>query len=338
MGNEVKNEELNVETPVVSEEVIPVEVAPVIDETPVAPVEAAPAVEAPVAPVQPVAPAMPVQQPVQPMMNNMVQPTNNGKKSNKTLFIILGIIAVIVIVGVVFVMLNKKDNKESKDTNTNTEVNTNSNSETNTNSNTSGSVDPNTNTSATADGAFLMPIEDVFTITGRGTVVTGRIERGTVKINDEIQIIGLDKEIKTAKVTGIEMFRKNLDSATVGDNAGIVLSGVTREDVQRGQVIAKPNSISAEKKFEAEIYLLTKDEGGRTTPIYNNYRPQFYFRTTDVTGVVAFPTGTDSVEPGTTITANCELVNGMAMEVGTEFTIREGGRTVGKGKVTKIIK
>ena len=184
---------------------------------------------------------------------------------------------------------------------------------------------------------FLMSIEDVFTITGRGTVVTGRVERGELKLNEEVEIVGL-KDTKKTVVTGIEMFRKQLDSAQAGDNAGILLRGTTREEVERGQVLAKPGTVTPHTKFEAEVYVLSKEEGGRHTPFMNNYRPQFYFRTTDVTGVVELPSGVEMVMPGDKVTMTVELIHPIAIENGTKFSIREGGRTVGAGLVTKVIK
>jgi len=182
---------------------------------------------------------------------------------------------------------------------------------------------------------FLMSIEDVFTITGRGTVVTGRVERGQLKLNDEVEIVGL-KETKKTVVTGIEMFRKQLDFAEAGDNAGVLLRGISREDVQRGQVLVKPGSVTPHTKFEAQVYVLSKEEGGRHTPFFSNYRPQFYFRTTDVTGVVTLPEGTEMVMPGDNVSMSVELIAPIAIENGTKFSIREGGRTVGAGTVTKI--
>ena len=182
---------------------------------------------------------------------------------------------------------------------------------------------------------FLMSIEDVFTITGRGTVVTGRVERGELKLNDEVEIVGLKPTQKTV-VTGIEMFRKQLDFAEAGDNAGVLLRGISREQVQRGQVLAKPGSVTPHTKFEAQVYVLSKEEGGRHTPFFSNYRPQFYFRTTDVTGVVTLPEGTEMVMPGDNVNMSVELIAPIAIENGTKFSIREGGRTVGAGTVTKI--
>ena len=182
---------------------------------------------------------------------------------------------------------------------------------------------------------FLMSIEDVFTITGRGTVVTGRVERGELKLNDEVEIVGLKPTQKTV-VTGIEMFRKQLDFAEAGDNAGVLLRGISREQVQRGQVLAKPGTVTPHTKFEAQVYVLSKEEGGRHTPFFSNYRPQFYFRTTDVTGVVTLPEGTEMVMPGDNVTMSVELIAPIAIENGTKFSIREGGRTVGAGTVTKI--
>jgi len=187
------------------------------------------------------------------------------------------------------------------------------------------------------DKDFLMPIEDVFSISGRGTVVTGRIERGIVKVNEEVEIVGIKDTQKTI-VTGVEMFRKLLDEGKAGDNAGILLRGTKREDVERGQVLCKPGSITPHTEFEAEVYVLTKDEGGRHTPFFKNYRPQFYFRTTDVTGSVTLPEGTEMVMPGDNVKITVELIAPIAMEEGLRFAIREGGRTVGAGVVSKVIK
>jgi elongation factor Tu len=187
------------------------------------------------------------------------------------------------------------------------------------------------------DGAFLMPVEDVFSISGRGTVVTGRIERGIVKVNDEVEIVGIRPTTKTT-CTGVEMFRKLLDQGQAGDNVGVLLRGTKREDVERGQVLAKPGSITPHTKFEAEVYVLTKEEGGRHTPFFKGYRPQFYFRTTDVTGAVELPAGVEMVMPGDNIKMVVELINPIAMEDGLRFAIREGGKTVGAGVVAKILK
>jgi elongation factor Tu len=186
------------------------------------------------------------------------------------------------------------------------------------------------------DKPFLMPVEDVFSITGRGTVATGRVERGTVKIQEEVELIGLGLHKKTV-VTGIEMFRKELDSAMAGDNAGILLRGVDKNEIERGMVLAKTGSITPHKKFEGEVYILSKEEGGRHTPFFNGYRPQFYFRTTDVTGVATLPEGTEMVMPGDNVKLKVDLITEIAMEEGLRFAIREGGRTVGAGVVTKII-
>ena len=186
------------------------------------------------------------------------------------------------------------------------------------------------------DGPFLMPIEDVFSISGRGTVVTGRIERGVVKVGDEIEIVGIKPTTKTT-VTGVEMFRKLLDQGEAGDNVGVLLRGTKREEVERGQVLAKPGSITPHTKFEAEVYVLTKEEGGRHTPFFNGYRPQFYFRTTDVTGSVELPSGTEMVMPGDNIKVTVSLIAPIAMEEGLRFAIREGGRTVGAGVVAKVV-
>ncbi|MGY5884891.1 elongation factor Tu [Modestobacter lacusdianchii] len=188
------------------------------------------------------------------------------------------------------------------------------------------------------DKPFLMPVEDVFTITGRGTVVTGRVERGIVKVSEEIEIVGIRPTSTKTTVTGVEMFRKLLDQGQAGDNVGLLLRGIKREDVERGQVVVKPGSITPHTNFEGSVYILSKDEGGRHTPFFNNYRPQFYFRTTDVTGVVTLPSGTEMVMPGDNTEMTVELIQPIAMEEGLRFAIREGGRTVGAGRVTKIIK
>ena len=187
------------------------------------------------------------------------------------------------------------------------------------------------------DKPFLLAIEDVFTISGRGTVVTGRVERGQLNLNDEVEIVGLKPTQKTV-VTGIEMFRKQLDYAQAGDNAGILLRGTKKEDVQRGQVLCKPGSITPHTQFTAEVYVLKKEEGGRHTPIFNGYRPQFYFRTTDVTGAIQLPAGVEMIMPGDNTKITVELIAPVAIEKGTKFSIREGGRTVGAGSVTEIIK
>ena len=185
---------------------------------------------------------------------------------------------------------------------------------------------------------FLMPIEDVFTITGRGTVVTGRIERGIVNVNETVEIVGIKENVMTTTVTGVEMFRKLLDSGMAGDNVGLLIRGIKREEVERGQVVCKPKSITPHTEFEANVYILSKDEGGRHTPFFNNYRPQFYFRTTDVTGVVDLPEGTEMVMAGDNTEMKVTLIQPIAMEEGLRFAIREGGRTVGAGRVTKILK
>ena len=187
------------------------------------------------------------------------------------------------------------------------------------------------------DQPFLMPIEDVFTITGRGTVATGRVERGVLHINEEVEIVGIKEEVQKTTVTGIEMFRKLLDEAQAGDNIGALLRGIKREDIERGQVLCKPGSVTCHKKFTAQVYVLTKDEGGRHTPFFNNYRPQFYFRTTDVTGVINLPEGTEMCMPGDNVEMSIELIHPVAMEQGLTFAIREGGRTVGSGRVATVI-
>ena len=187
------------------------------------------------------------------------------------------------------------------------------------------------------DQPFLMPVEDVFTITGRGTVATGRVERGVLHVNEEVEIVGIKEEVKETTVTGIEMFRKLLDEGQAGDNIGALLRGVKREEIERGQVLVKPGTIKCHTKFTAQVYVLTKDEGGRHTPFFNNYRPQFYFRTTDVTGVIELPAGTEMCMPGDNVEMTIELIHPIAMEQGLTFAIREGGRTVGSGRVATII-
>jgi len=188
------------------------------------------------------------------------------------------------------------------------------------------------------DKPFLMPVEDVFTITGRGTVVTGRVERGVINVNEEVEIVGIRPSTTKTTVTGVEMFRKLLDQGQAGDNVGLLLRGIKREDVERGQVVTKPGTTTPHTEFEGQVYILSKDEGGRHTPFFNNYRPQFYFRTTDVTGVVTLPEGTEMVMPGDNTNINVKLIQPVAMDEGLRFAIREGGRTVGAGRVTKIIK
>lgn len=187
------------------------------------------------------------------------------------------------------------------------------------------------------DKPFLMPVEDVFTITGRGTVATGRVERGVLHLNDEVEVLGIREDVRKTVVTGIEMFRKLLDDAQAGDNIGALLRGVQRTDIERGQVLAKPGSVKCHKKFTAQVYVLTKDEGGRHTPFFNNYRPQFYFRTTDVTGVCDLPAGVEMCMPGDNVEMTVELIHPVAMEQGLRFAIREGGRTVGSGRVATIV-
>ncbi|MBO6132741.1 MAG: elongation factor Tu, partial [Lachnospiraceae bacterium] len=188
------------------------------------------------------------------------------------------------------------------------------------------------------DKPFLMPVEDVFTITGRGTVATGRVERGTIHVNDPVEIVGIREETKSSVVTGVEMFRKLLDQGEAGDNIGALLRGVDRKEIERGQVLAKPGTVTCHTKFTAQVYVLTKDEGGRHTPFFKNYRPQFYFRTTDVTGVISLPEGTEMCMPGDNVEMTIELIHPIAMEQGLTFAIREGGRTVGSGRVASIIK
>lgn len=279
-----------------------------------------------------------VQQPTQQNydQNHSKMPPNNrnGKKTT----IVLLIIVLLLVVGAIWgaSKLMKKDTNTSKPDETiqETENNTTNN---NNNADTSGNVDPNTNLTYDKNGTFLMTIEDVYTITGRGTVVAGRILRGTVKLNDEVQIIGLDKEIITTTVTGIEMFRKELDYAEAGDNIELFVKDVSREKVERGQVIAKPNSIKASKKFEATIDVLSEEEGGKNTSFFTNYRPQFYFRTVGITGSITLPNNIEKVNPGDkNIQITVELVSNVAIEIGTEFGILDNGKNVGTGKITKV--
>lgn len=277
------------------------------------------------------------QQPAQPQQsfNTYQQPVQprQPKKNNKV-FIIIAIVAVIAIIAGIFLFSNQ-DKKEP----INNEIPNNSeieNKEETSNKDTSGKVEEGTDTTYDENGAFLFRIEDVFTITGRGTVVTGTVERGTINLNDEVQVIGLDKEIITTTVTGIEVFRKTQDWATVGDNPGLLLSGVERDQVERGQVVAKPNSIISSKMFDADISVLSKEEGGRHTPFFNDYSPQFYFRSVDISGKITLPEGVEMVMPGDNVSLTVTLTSSVAMEVGTEFSIREGGRTIASGKVTKV--
>ena len=253
-------------------------------------------------------------------------------KTNKIVTILMTFVIIIAIIWIVIGMFLFVNSNKKESNSTNSEENHNTNLE----SDTIGKVDEGTNTTYDENGAFLFSIEDVFTITGRGTVVTGHVERGTVKIGDKVQIIGLNQEILTAEVTGIEMFRSTNNEATIGDNAGILLKDITREQVQRGQVLAKPNSIVAAKKFDADVYVLTPEEGGRKTPFFTNYSPQFYFRTITITGTIELPDGIEKVNSGESVSLTTTLVSNVAMEVGTEFSIREGGRTIGKGTVTKV--
>ena len=288
-------------------------------------------------------------------MNNV--PTEPTKKNNKTLIIVLLLVVVAVVVGVVLFLGKDKDKEQPEDNkqpNENVEQDnqvpeeeptpdeddiptTTPDSETTTFTPDSGLTSiPEVKTDV--NGTFLMNVEDVFTISGRGTVATGRIERGSVKVGDEVQIIGIRDEVLTAKVAGIEMFRQQLDYAEAGDNAGILFTDISREDVERGQVLAKPNSIAAKTKFHAYIEVLTSEQGGRHTPFFVNYRPQFYFRTTDITGnVIAFESGIEQVNPGDKVDITVELITPVAMEVGTQFTIREGGKTIANGIVTEVL-
>ena len=276
------------------------------------------------------------QQPVQPTMNTYQQPSPQqpNKKNNTKLLIIIALVIVIGIVVGVLLLTNQKDKEAiNSDNNNNSEVE--NNNETTEDKNTSGIVEEGVNTTYDENGAFLFRIEDVFTITGRGTVVTGTVERGTINLNDEVQVIGLDKEIITTTVTGVEVFRKNQDFATVGDNPGLLLKGVERDQVERGQAVVMPNSITAVKKFQADLSVIPTEEGGRGTPFYDGFSPKIYFKT-DISGTINLPNGKEKVEPGENASVTITLEQSIAMDVGTEFSIREGGRTIANGKVTKV--
>ncbi len=251
-------------------------------------------------------------------MNNNYNGNTINKKSNKMILIIIAIVIVIGIAVFGYFKFIKNSNRKQQMNET------------------ENKVDSNTNLKYDKTGAFLMAIEDVYEISGKGIVVTGKIDRGTVKVGDSIQIVGLSKEKVTTTVLGIEMFRNQSESAEIGDNVGILLKDVTKNQVARGQVLAQPNSILESTKFEADIYMLNKDEGGRHTPFFSNYRPQLFFRTIDITGVITLPDKIEMVNPGEKATVTIELISSIAMEKGTEFSIREGGRTIGKGTVTKV--
>ena len=260
---------------------------------------------------------------VQPQMNTgYTQPVQNqpSKKSKKTFVIVAVLVVVAIIAGIL--LFNNNDKKES----TNNKIPNNS----------TGSLEEGTNTTYDENGAFLLSIEDVFTITGRGTVVTGMVERGKIRVGDEAQIIGLSDEILTTEVREIKTLGERKDETTAGEKAEILLKDVLSKQVERGQVLAKPNSIVSATKFDAEVYILTKEEGGRTTPFFDGYSAQFYFRTTDITGKITLPKEIEMVNPGDTVTFTTTLLNPVAMEEGTEFKIREGSRIIGKGKVTKV--
>lgn len=249
----------------------------------------------------------------------------NKNSNNKKVPIIICITIIVCILVFVFFKFIKDDKKSI---NNNSSISTNTNNNVITNSNNTSKLDKN--------GSFLMAIEDAFYITGRGTIVTGQIERGTINLNDTIQIIGLKDEIKTAIVTSIEMDKKLLNTAEAGDNVGLLLKDIDKNEVKKGQVLAEPNSIKSVSKFVANVYVLTKEEGGRHTPFFNDYKPKFHFRTTDITGVIELPSNTEIVNPGVTASMTIELTSPVAMEVGTNFSIKDGDRTVGQGTVTNI--
>ncbi len=293
-------------------------VAPVpVAETPVTeqPVAPAPAVEAPVVetPVaQPAAPVISIQRPIE-------KSSKNGIK-----WVIIIIVALVVIALIVFgvsKLFNKPEQNTPQELPTSEPIN---------------NVEPINDANVPSSDAFLMYVEDVFSITGRGTIVTGRIKRGTVSLDDNVQIVGLDNKVVDSVVTGIEVFRKQLDTASEGENVGLLLRGVSRDQVERGQVISKPNSIGSYKKIDAQIDTLTSEAGGRHTPFYSGYNPQVYIGTANISGVVTLPAGVETVNPGDSLTVTIELEKSVALEIGTEIAIREGGRTVAKGKITKI--
>lgn len=278
------------------------------------------------------------EQPIYENQNtNIQQPMQTQPpKKNKKGLIIIAVIAVLVIIIIAGIVLFGNQNKKKTPNNEvpkNSDVKNNNEQKDN---NSTGSVEEGTNTTYDENGAFLFSIEDVFTITGKGTVVTGNVQRGKLKVGDTVQIVGLSEEILTTEVTGIEMFREQKDEAIVGDDVGIALKNITREQVQKGQVLAKPNSIVATTKFDADVHILSKEEGGRHTPFFDGYRPQFYFRAANITGVIDLPDYIEMVNPGEDVSFTTTLVSNVAMEVGTEFSIREGGRIIGKGTVTKI--
>ena len=284
-----------------------------------------------------------------------VQPTSEPPKKNNKVFIIIAVLAVIaIVVGIVLFTSQNKENAKNNNSNTNSEVE-NNNGSNETQEDTSSNVEEDfdnsneennsflsikekwTKTDYDENGDFLFKIEDVFTISGRGTVVTGTVERGTIHLNDEVQVIGLDNEIITTTVTGVEVFRKDQDFATIGDNPGLLLQGVERDQVQRGQVVAKPNSIAAHTKFDADIHILSEEEGGsRKTSFTDGFQPQFNFCATDITGTIKFPEDLKIVNPGDEVSFSVNLNSSVAMEIGTVFTIRENMKTIGFGRVTKV--
>ncbi len=255
------------------------------------------------------------------------EPQQPKKNFNVKLLIIIAIAIIVVVVGIVLIYnQNNTNNNTNNDENSSTENN---------NLNTSGTVDKNTNTNYDENGAFLLRIESVSTVSERGTVVTGTIDRGTIKINDEVQVIGLDKEIITTTVAAVEAFKSNSNYAKIGDNVGLLLKGVEEGKVQVGQVVAKPNSIAAIKKFDADLLVVSTEDGGRSTPFFDGFSPEFYFKT-DITGTINLPKGKEMVNPGENVSATVTLAESIALDVGTEFSIREGGRIIANGKITKV--
>ena len=299
-------------------------------------------------------PNMPVQSSM-PVNQNMVQPNmptpqpsiNTPKKSSKLeinpiILVIIIIVGLLIGLGAGYLIGNKTkkcDIQECPKCDNNRDATADTNESNNTDdSNNSDESNNTVNTEYDKEGSFLLSIEDVFTITGRGTVVTGTVERGSIKLNDKVQIVGLGATNKIVEVVGIEAFRKQLDKAEAGDNVGLLLKDVAKEDVQRGQVLSTPNTIQAHTQFETKIHLLETDKGGRKTPLFNNFRGQFYFRTTDVSGTMIFPSNLEMINPGDDVEISITLNQNVALEVGTEFSIREGGKMIGTGTVTKILK
>lgn len=264
-----------------------------------------------------------------PLRNNLTGSQKQKKNSNYKLIIVIILIIIAILIGVWHMNKKKEIEKVTIDQGEQQEENKKPNVE--------GTLDKNINTEYDENGAFLMSIEDTVFVTGRGVIVTGKIERGTIKVGDEVQILGLNKKIKTTKVIGIEQFREVLDSAKIGDNVGIILEEIKQDEVERGQTLSEPNTIIATTKFEANAHILSKEEGGRHTPFFNNYKPQFYFHKNDITGTITLPDEIEKVNPGDDVKMTVELELNTAIEVDMDFSIREGGRTIGTGTITKVV-